>query len=80
MILFYKKINGSIWLEWLFRLFLSAEFIQTAVAIPAEDYPSECWLLIFIAIWCYFFKLKLFGLVPLVFSVLMHYWHNPPSL
>jgi hypothetical protein len=76
-IAFCKKANDSAWLEWVFRLLFSAELIRTALAEGGEAYyPSDCWLMIFTAIWCYFFKLKLLGLIPLFYAMLFHYWHG----
>jgi hypothetical protein len=76
-IVFCKKANGSAWIEWIFRLFLSAEIIQTALAEGGESYyPIDCWLMILLAIWCYFFKLKLVGLIPLFYAMLFHHWHG----
>jgi len=71
----YKKINNSTWLEWVFRIFISSEFVYTTSVLQEEHYPDVCWWMIFISIWCYFFRLKLLGLVPLVFCMLIHHWH-----
>jgi hypothetical protein len=38
-------------------------------------YPDDCFLLILIAIWLYFFKLRLLGFIPIAFCALNHYWH-----
>lgn len=76
----YKKVNNSAWIEWIFRLFLSVELIHTDLMMEAAGenfYPDVCMLMIFIAIWFYFFKLKVLGLIPIIYSALFHYWHNP---
>jgi hypothetical protein len=76
----YKKANNSIWTEWLFRVFFSIAFIYT-VSMTWKGgetfYPDDCFLLILIAIWLYFFKLKLLGFIPLIYNGLFHYWRMP---
>ena len=73
----YQRINNSTWLEWAFRVAFTLEFIQTALVIQENIYPDHCWLMILLAVWCYFLKARLIGFVPLIFSFLLHYWHVP---
>jgi hypothetical protein len=75
----YRKVNASLWIEWIVRLFISVELIHTDLMMEEAGenfYPDVCVLMIFIAIWCYFFRLKLVGLIPLIYSALFHYWHT----
>jgi hypothetical protein len=74
----YKKANNSVWTEWVFRLFFSMTFIYTVLMTWKSGetfYPDDCFLLIFIAIWFYFFKIRLLGFIPIIFCALYHYWH-----
>jgi len=74
----YKRVNDSVWTEWLFRLLFSALFIYTVLMTwkgGETFYPDDCFLLIFIAIWFYFFKIRILGFIPIMFCALYHYWH-----
>jgi hypothetical protein len=75
---FYKRVDSSKWLEWVFRVSFSLVFFNTVAVLPGTEGSSLdlCWLLIFIAIWCYFFRLKVLGLIPLILCALIHYWNN----
>ncbi|MGC3946400.1 MAG: hypothetical protein QM762_18080 [Chryseolinea sp.] len=72
----FKRINSSIWTEWILRIAITLEFIQTVSVMPDDHYPDAAYLLILIALWCYFLRLRILGFVPLVFALLIHYWHG----
>lgn len=75
MLATFKKINQSVWIEWLFRFCFTIEFIHTAIVLPTEHYPDVCWLLLLISVWLYFFEFKIIGLVPIVLVAIIHYFH-----
>jgi hypothetical protein len=72
----WHKWNNSIWMEWLFRMFFSLTFIQTACVMQDEHYPDACWLLLFVSIWLYFFKQKILTFIPIFFALFIHYVHH----
>jgi hypothetical protein len=76
---FYKKVNNSVWTEWIFRILISLVFIKNVVVIQEEYYPDSAWAPTLIALWLYFFKQRLIGLIPLILAMLIHYFHVSPE-
>ena len=74
---YYSHLNKSIWIDWIFKILYSLEFILVACTIQEEHYPDACFALLFIAIWLYFFKLRILAIVPLLFAFFINYVHVP---
>ena len=74
---YYKSINNSKWIDWLFKILYSIAFIFLALAIQNDNgYPDSCFGLVLIAIWLYFLNIKTLAIFPLLFSLLINYSHN----
>ena len=70
----WRRINSSLWTEWIYRILFSIAFVLTVIVIQEEHFPDACWLMIFVSIWLYFFKLKIVAIIPLIFALLLHYF------
>lgn len=69
----YNYWNNNVFIEWIFRLLITFDFVVAVMHTQMISYPDNVYLMILIALWLYFFKLKLVGLIPLGFGLYFHY-------
>jgi len=73
LLVLYHLINRSYYIEWFLRIFITANFVLPFV-IRENDYayPEVAVLINIIALWFYFYRARLFALIPVLIAFFIH--------